>query len=137
MSAPAENASVRPASREPALATLPPWPSPSSSRGVGRTWWRLFRGADLVDEAFSVLVPWRWALGDRPFVDEQNLSQSAGLITYPFVKLYALIGGNDPTGLVLYERHLYLGLGCSRGVRGAVARRSLPGALAALVARPS
>ncbi len=101
------------------------------------TWWRLTRGADLVDEAFSVLVPWRWALGDRPFVDEQNLSQSAGLISYPFVKLYALIGGNDPTGLVLYDRHLYLGLGLLTAACVALfARRSLPGALAALVAAP-
>lgn len=101
------------------------------------TWWRLLRGADLVDEAFSVLVPWRWALGDRPFVDEQNLSQSAGLVSYPFVKLYAVITGNDATGLVLFDRHLYLVL-C---VAGAVcvymlARRSLSATLAALVAAP-
>ena len=74
------------------------------------TWWRLFRGADLVDEAFAVLVPWRWALGDRPFVDEQNLTQSAGLLAYPFVKLFALVRGDDVAGLVLYERHLYLAL---------------------------
>ena len=58
---------------------------------LGLTWWRLHRGADLVDEAYFVLVPWRWTLGDRPFVDEQNLSQSAGLLAYPFVKLFALV----------------------------------------------
>ena len=101
------------------------------------TLWRLWRGADLVDEAFSVLVPWRWALGDRPFVDEQNLSQAAGLLTYPFVKLYAFIGGNDPTGLVLYDRHLYLGLGAlTAGCVALFARRWLPGVLAVLVAAP-
>ncbi len=36
------------------------------------TWYRLFFGCDLNDEAFSVLIPWRWALGDRPFVDEMD-----------------------------------------------------------------
>jgi hypothetical protein len=101
------------------------------------TWWRLQRGADLVDEAFSVLVPWRWALGDRPFVDEQNLSQSAGLISYPFVRLFALVGGNDVDGLVLYDRHLYLALGVlTAGCVFLLVRRSLPGSLAVLVAAP-
>jgi len=75
---------------------------------LGFTWWRLWRGADLVDEGFSVLVPWRWALGDRPFVDEQNLAQAAGLLSYPFFKLYALVGGGDSTAVVMYGRHLYL-----------------------------
>ncbi len=104
---------------------------------LGLSWWRLLRGAGLVDEAFSVLVPWRWALGDRPFVDEQNLTQSAGLLAYPFVKLFALVRGEDVTGLVLYERHLYLALAVV--VAGCVyllARRSLPASLAALVGAP-
>ena len=105
--------------------------------GLGLTWLRLFRGADLVDEAFAVLVPWRWALGDRPFVDEQNLSQSAGLLAYPFVKLFAVVRGEDVTGLVLYERHLYLALAVL--VAACVfklARRSLPASLAVLVGAP-
>jgi hypothetical protein len=101
------------------------------------TLWRLRLGADLVDEAFSVLVPWRWALGDRPFVDEQNLSQAAGLLAYPFVKLYALAGGGDVAGLVLFVRHLYLGLALGAAVCVVLlARRSLPAALSALVAAP-
>jgi hypothetical protein len=104
---------------------------------VGLTWSRLFRGADLVDEAFFVLVPWRWALGDRPFVDEQNLAQAAGLLSYPFVKLYALLGGNDVTGLVLYDRHLYLLLSLfAAGTVYLLARQSLHAALAALVSAP-
>ena len=101
------------------------------------TWWRLFRGADLVHEAYAVVIPWRWALGDRPFVDEQNLAQAAGLLAYPFFKLYALLGGNDVTGLVLYGRHLYLVLTVlAAGTVFLVARRWLPGALAALVSAP-
>ncbi len=101
------------------------------------TWWRLFRGADLIHEAFAVVIPWRWALGDRPFVDEQNLVQTAGMLPYPFFKLYALLGGNDATGLVLYGRHLYLVLAVLvAGVVFLLARRSLPAPLAALVSAP-
>lgn len=101
------------------------------------TWWRLWRGADLVDEAFSVVVPWRWVLGDTPFVDEQNLSQAAGLLAYPFFKVYGLIGGGDASGLVLYGRHLYLGLAIlAAACAFLLARRSLTRPLAALVAAP-
>ncbi len=101
------------------------------------TWWRLWRGVDLVDEGFSVLVPWRWALGDRPFVNEQNLAQAAGLLSYPFFKLYALLGGGDSTGLVIYGRHLYLGFAVLVAVTVfVVARRLLRPELAALVAAP-
>ena len=72
------------------------------------TWRRLFVGMDLQDESYYVLVPWRWALGDRPFVQEQNLLQVPGLLTYPFVKLFGVLRGYDVTGLMLYTRHLYL-----------------------------
>ncbi len=104
---------------------------------MGLTWWRLHRGADLVDEAYFVLVPWRWTLGDRPFVDEQNLSQSAGLLAYPFVKLFALVRGHDVAGLVLFDRYLYLGLAVAAAACVfLLARRSLPATVAALVAAP-
>jgi len=72
------------------------------------TWSRLFVGMDLRDESFYVLVPWRFVLGDRPFVQERDLFQLPGLLEYPFLKLFGLLRGNDPTGLVLYTRHLYL-----------------------------
>ncbi len=104
---------------------------------LGLTWRRLFRGAELVHEAFSVVIPWRWALGDRPFVDEQNLVQTAGLLSYPFFKLYAVLGGNDVTGVVLYGRHVYLAVSVLAALAVfVVARRSLPGSLAALVCAP-
>ena len=72
------------------------------------TWRRLFVGMDLQDESYYVLVPWRWALGDRPFVHEQNLAQVGGFLEYPFIKLFGVLRGYDVTGLVLYARHLYL-----------------------------
>lgn len=72
------------------------------------TWLRLFVGMDLQSESFYILVPWRWALGDEPFVHEQSLVQIPGLATYPFVKAFGIVRDYDPTGLVLYTRHLYL-----------------------------
>jgi hypothetical protein len=72
------------------------------------TWQRLFLGLDLQEESFSILVPWRWALGDTPFVNEQNLTQVGGLLEYPFIRLFGIIQGYDVTGLVLCTRHLYL-----------------------------
>ncbi len=72
------------------------------------TWRRLFIGMDLQDESYYVLVPWRWALGDRPFVNEQNLLQFPGFIAYPFVKAFGILRDYDVTGIILYTRHLYL-----------------------------
>jgi hypothetical protein len=80
----------------------------SAAAVVVFTWRRLFLGMDLQDESFSIVVPWRWALGDTPFVNEQNLTQVGGLLEYPFVKLFGIIRDYDVTGLVLYTRHLYL-----------------------------
>lgn len=74
------------------------------------TWRRLFFGMDLQDESYYILVPWRWALGDKPFVDEENLAQVAGFLEYPFIKAFEVLRGGDVTGLVLYGRHLYLAL---------------------------
>ena len=71
------------------------------------TWRRLFLGIDLSDEGFYVAVPYRMALGARPFIDEMSMLQTAEFFVYPFVKLYVwLTGGAD--GIVLFTRHLYL-----------------------------
>lgn len=72
------------------------------------TWQRLFLGMDLQAESVSIVVPWRWTLGDEPFVNEQNLAQVSSLLEYPFVKLFGVVRDYDATGLVLYTRHLYL-----------------------------
>jgi hypothetical protein len=70
-------------------------------------WRRLFLGTDLSDEGFYVAVPYRFALGARPFVDEMNLLQMAALFSVPFVKVYLWLAGGS-TGIVLFMRHLYL-----------------------------
>jgi hypothetical protein len=70
------------------------------------TYVRLYFGVDLGDEAFHVVVPYRFALGARPFVDEVNFSQEgAGLLALPFIALYHQVVGLD--GIILFSRHLY------------------------------
>jgi len=71
------------------------------------TWRRLFLGTDLSDEGFYIAVPYRMALGARPFVDEINVLQTAQFFVFPFVKLYVSLTGGA-TGIVLFTRHLYL-----------------------------
>lgn len=63
-------------------------------------------GAELTDETFSIALPYRFVLGDRPFVDEVSTAQSAGLIALPFVWLYVKLKGGT-TGLVLFARGLH------------------------------
>lgn len=76
---------------------------------------RLFLGVDLGDEPFYVAMPYRFLLGDRPFIDEWNPTQGAALIEMPFVRLFIhLRGGTD--GILLYARHLYFLLSCLLGL---------------------
>lgn len=70
--------------------------------------WRLQRGVDLSDEAFYVALPLRFALGDRPFLDERSSLQGAGLLEAPLVALFHLIV-RDNHGLMLFMRVSYLG----------------------------
>jgi hypothetical protein len=70
-------------------------------------WRRLFLGIDLNDEGFYVAVPYRMALGARPFVDEMSILQTAALFVAPFVRLYVWLRGGAE-GVVLFTRHLYL-----------------------------
>jgi hypothetical protein len=74
---------------------------------VGVMFWRMRHGVDFSDEAFYAALPLRFALGDRPFIDELNITQTAGLLIYPFVKVYTAIVGSA-AGLMLSLRILYL-----------------------------
>ncbi len=67
---------------------------------------RMRYGLDFSDEAFYLALPVRFALGDRPFVDELNIAQTAGLLIYPFIRVYMAIAGT--TGLFLFVRVLYV-----------------------------
>jgi hypothetical protein len=67
---------------------------------------RIYLGIDFTDEAFYISLPYRFVLGNLPIVDEQSIYQFAGVLTYPFFKVFHLIySGNE--SIVLYARHLY------------------------------
>src|SRR5262245_52508507 len=71
---------------------------------VGITYWRSWYGVDLTDESFYVVLPWRFAHGARPFVDETTVAQQSGLLVSPFVWIWREFVGVD--GVVLFVRHL-------------------------------
>jgi hypothetical protein len=60
---------------------------------------------DFTDETFSIAMPYRYVLGDKPFVDEISIQQTAGILLFPFVWLWVKIVGS--TGLVLFVRFLH------------------------------
>lgn len=63
-------------------------------------------GIDFTDETFSIAMPYRYVLGDRPFVDEISIQQTAGVLLFPFVWLWVKVTGGS-TGLVLFVRLLH------------------------------
>jgi hypothetical protein len=74
------------------------------------TWIRLHFGIDVSDESYYVAMARRFALGDRPLIDEFSPHQSAALLPALFVWLRGrFVPGVE--GLVLYTRLLYFGLG--------------------------
>lgn len=97
---------------------------------------RLFYGVDFTDEAIYAIIPYRFALGAKPFVDEMLFHQTSALFTYPVVKLFQAVTGG-PTGIILFLRFVWLA--AMSGV-AAVVWSSLRGKLAAaasvLVALP-
>ncbi len=97
---------------------------------------RLFYGVDFNDEALYAAIPYRYALGARPFVDELFFQQISTVFVYPWVKLFYLITGGT-TGLILYLRFVWLVFMASVGtVVWLATRRSLGWAAALLAALP-
>jgi hypothetical protein len=98
------------------------------------TFLRLRMGFDFHDETYYVVVAYRQALGDVPFVDDLNLTQGFGLIAGPFAKLHLLLTGSSD-GLVLHMRRVFLfmnGIGCAAVFWAA--RRAVAWPVALLVA---
>ncbi len=59
------------------------------------------------DEALYIAIPYRFINGDKIFLNEWNLSQMSGMITYPFVKLLLLLNsGTD--GIFIKYRYIYI-----------------------------
>ena len=74
------------------------------------TFIRLHFGIDFSDESYYIAMARRFALGDRPLIDEFSPHQSAALLPALFVWLRGRLVP-DAGGLVLYTRLLYFGFG--------------------------
>jgi hypothetical protein len=69
---------------------------------------RLTRGVDFTDEAYYTAVAYRFVLGDKPFVDQILVHQTAFLLVTPLVGLFHWVSGGTE-GLVLFLRIMFLG----------------------------
>jgi hypothetical protein len=69
---------------------------------------RLFIAVDVTDESFYNSLPYSFSLGLRPYRDELNITQNAGILLAPLYHLYHAVFQSS-TGLVLFNRHLYVG----------------------------
>lgn len=67
---------------------------------------RMRYGLDWTDEAFYVSLPARFVQGDRPFADELNVAQNAGIFLWPFFKVYSWFKGW--TGIFAFVRVLFI-----------------------------
>jgi hypothetical protein len=74
---------------------------------IGANVYRLHYGVDVSDESFYVAMAYRFALGDRPFIDEFMVTQGAALLLYPALKLFVWIR-EGTEGIILYSRYLHL-----------------------------
>jgi len=76
---------------------------------VVSAYYRLRVGVNFDDEAYYAVLTQRFALGDRPYVDEINLRQSAALLTAPFYWAYLEISGSTD-GVVYFLRQMFFAL---------------------------
>jgi hypothetical protein len=72
---------------------------------------RTFYGIDFTDESFYLSIPYRFVLGDRPFIDEYSIAQLQALIMFPIVKVYYSVIGNIDY-IMLFMRILYVLFTC-------------------------
>ena len=67
---------------------------------------RLPFGISYADEASYSAIPYSFAIGGRPYVDELGVFQNVGILLTPFFRAYIAIAGSGD-GLVLFNRYLY------------------------------
>jgi hypothetical protein len=83
--------------------------------GLWLAYQRMRLGVEYSDEAFYAVIAQRFALGDRPYVDEVNFRQTAALFTTPLYWAYLhIVDSTD--GVVRFLRMVYLGVQCLAGL---------------------
>ncbi|MEO7036893.1 MAG: hypothetical protein ABI548_23285 [Polyangiaceae bacterium] len=75
---------------------------------------RLPFGTSQGDESYYNSMPYAFAIGSRPYIDELGVFQNPGVMLTPFYRLYIAISGSGD-GLILFNRYLYFvySLACS------------------------
>ncbi len=68
---------------------------------------RLFYGVDVLDEAYYIAIPYRFVLGDIPFIDEISIHQTSSILIFPIVKIFYIATGSM-SGIILAMRLVYL-----------------------------
>ncbi len=68
--------------------------------------YRLFFGCDLTDEGYYIALPWRFVLGDKPFIDEAYILQTAAIPLIPLIKLFSVFS-HGTEGIMLFTRFAY------------------------------
>lgn len=63
-------------------------------------------GLNLPDESFYASIPYRFSLGDAPFIDDWHVSQLSAVLTLLPVKLFMFVTGSTD-GIILYLRCVY------------------------------
>jgi len=63
-------------------------------------------GISPVDESYYVSIPYGFALGNRPFIDEYALTQISSFYVVPFFRYYLHTHGS-PEGIILFSRYVY------------------------------
>ena len=69
--------------------------------------WKLPRGTAITDEALYLTIPYRFLQGDTPLLHEWHVTQLAGLLLLPLLRLRLLITGSTE-GILLAFRGIYL-----------------------------
>lgn len=69
--------------------------------------WKCKFGFGNNDESFYLSIPYRLCQGDSLFANEWHLSQMAGFLLFPFVKLYLAIF-KSTEGIIISFRYLYI-----------------------------
>ena len=72
---------------------------------AGLTYYRLFIGVSVGDEAFFPMIATFPLIGGEWFVREQSIQQMSGILTSPFAMTYKFFFGS--TGIMLFFRHLH------------------------------
>ena len=69
--------------------------------------WKIPRGTAITDEALYLTIPYRFLQGDTPLLHEWHVTQLAGLLLLPLLRLWLLIAGSTE-GILLAFRGLFV-----------------------------